>query len=327
MKISVFATNPSFVNSVLAELQKHHTVEIYNHVSGSNWFNIQNIRTLLDWCDVAFFDFCHWPLPAVTHLQLVPCKIVARLHGQELYSDARNIKWSTIDRLILSEPMKRKFERTVNDRPEMSVLPLGVDFDIFQIPREKEFGKNICTHATSIYWKKRVYTTIQTFYDLLLRDDEWELYIKGAKQANWLGVMQTRYYNNVVELIEALGIQDRVHFSENVSKEKWAKWLQDKDIFISNSIEEGFHVSLAEAMASGVYPVINCWQGATDYYPAEFICKTQTEMIERIFTWPMVSLEEKRRLSEYCRECVKQFDSKSVSRKIREIIEGVVENA
>jgi len=324
MQIAVFATNPSFVGSILEELKRHHTVETYEHFSGFEAFNVQNIRALLDWCDVAFFDFCHYPLPLVTHMKLLKCKIVARMHGHELYSDAKKIRWEKVDRLILTSPMHRKLRSILGFEVAPTVeLPMGIDLNTFTLPKRKRYGKKLCLHATSIYWKKRVYSTIQMFYELLKHDDGWKLYIKGQFDSSWLGAFGRRYSQNVYELIKTLKLEKKVHFSENVQKPLWAKWLQNKDIYISNSIEEGFHVSLAEAMACGVYPVINCWYGVEDYYPRNFICYSESEMIRKILAWNVLTKREKRALSRYCHKWAKKYDETVIARKIREIIEGV----
>ncbi|MBN1593287.1 MAG: hypothetical protein JW941_08605 [Candidatus Coatesbacteria bacterium] len=58
------------------------------------------------------------------------------------------------------------------------------------------------------------------------------------------------------------------------------EFFADKDYFISTSISEGEHCTLAESMAAGLMPLIRDWQGAGDLYPREYIFNMPAEARE-----------------------------------------------
>jgi len=325
MNIAVFAVNNSFVMPIIQELTRYHQVEPYIP-TGDKHLDFASLRGLVDWSDLVFCDFCHYPLPELTHMGGMHKPIVGRMHGIEVYRAAA-VDWRKVQALILTEPMKQKFMATeVPHRPPMHILPIGFNTKMFDLTPNKEYGKNICMQATSIFFKKRVYTTAQTFYELRKRDPEWKLFIKGDWTHQWRGELVVEYVNPLRELFEILDIQDDVIVSQQDKLEDWTKWLDDKDIYLSNSIQEGFQKSLAEAMGKGVFPVINCWLGADTFYPEENIVKTQTEMVEKVLWWSEQNDSEKRKLSRSLSKYVRsRYDERKVARDIRKIIEEVEE--
>jgi len=325
MNIALFAINNSFVLPILQELTRYHTVEPFIP-TGNQFLDFASIRGLIDWCDVAFFDFCHYPLPEVTHMSALQCPIVARMHGIEVYR-ANQVDWRKVKALILTTPMKHKFMREeVPYRPPMYELPIGFNTEMFELTPNKKYGKNLCMQATSIFFKKRVYTTVQTYYELLKHDSEWTLYIKGDWTHQWRGELIKEYVGPLRELIETLGLEDKIILSQQDSIDNWSKWLDDKDVYFSNSIQEGFQKSLAEACAKGLFPVINCWLGADLFYPSEYVVKTQTEAVNRILWWSQLNESEKRAISRKVSKFVRErYDEKKIARKIRRIIEEVGE--
>jgi glycosyltransferase involved in cell wall biosynthesis len=65
-----------------------------------------------------------------------------------------------------------------------------------------------------------------------------------------------------------------------------ATWLEDKHYLVSASIVEGHPVSVLEAMARGLKPVIHVYPGCRDCFPAEYLWRTLDEFCERILMDP-----------------------------------------
>lgn len=63
--------------------------------------------------------------------------------------------------------------------------------------------------------------------------------------------------SELISLAASLGLQERVSFPGTVDHDQIASTLQQADIYISCSRSDGTSVSLLEAMASGLYPIVS----------------------------------------------------------------------
>ena len=326
MRVGVFTLNRGFLEPVLESLERRgHEVMLWKNTRSNvaNWLNLQRI---LDRCDVAFFDWTQNPFSEAMRLEGLSCKIAVRAHGIPFFGMYKTFAWQKVDLLIgAAAILGHKMNEAKNQPKQYLHIPPGSDPTLFTIPADKKYHQNICTHSWAIRFKKRVYTTIQTFYDLLQHDERWKLHIVGdweRKTEGWAGM---NYTEPCKELIEDLKIGFRVYRSPNMGPKTWAASLGDMDIFLSNSIREGLHVSLVDAMLTGVYPLINCWRGSDEYYPADNIFKTQGELVDKILEWESHSVEEKRRLSGEMREwAAERFDSSILADTLVEALEALV---
>jgi hypothetical protein len=82
---------------------------------------------------------------------------------------------------------------------------------------------------------------------------------------------------------------------------------------------------MAEACATGVYPVVNWYLGAEKVYPEKYLCKSPAIMIEKTIEWGR--LDEKDKLRERCliREHIEQYDSVKAAEEIRLFLEEIEE--
>ncbi len=323
MKVTIFTTNSNFLGPVVEALKRSgHEVRFWVQTPNKN-VNWTNIQRLLDRCDVAFFEWCQTPFLQALSLEDIECKIAVRAHGLPFFSIFKTFPWEKVDLLIGASGLFGPLLNEAAQRPKRYMhIPVGSEPTFYTMPPSKKYGRNLATHSYTIRFKKRIYTTIQTFYELLKHDPKWNLNIAGnwtSQAPGWEGVNYTRPCR---ELMEDLKISTKVFLTPNMTPEGWRQWLGDKDIFISNSIREGVHVSLVEAMLTGVYPLINCWRGSTEYYPDECIFKTQNELVDKILEWKSLRARKKRRLSGEMREwALERFDGRDLSEKVVEALE------
>ena len=99
----------------------------------------------------------------------------------------------------------------------------------------------------------------------------------------------------------------------------WYPWQTDlnefykgKDFYLSASIEESFHYSLAEAMAAGLKPVIHGWKSAHDWYDGKWIFRTVAEAVEMILA--------ERKPQEYRDYAIEHLDIKKNVERIGRIL-------
>ena len=325
MKIAVFAINPNFFGTIREELRAYHHVREYDHTN-KEIFNLVQINRLLDWCDIAFFDFAQFPLNAITKFAALEKPLVVRGHSLELY-EAASVTWEKVSLLIISpEARNILLEQPVKTFPKIIEMPVGIDPDFYTLsPKrsKKKFGKEIVTVQNFMGGRgKRVYTTIQTFSELYDQDPEWKLWVI-AWDAPKNSPAQRRELRAMKKLRSILGLEDAIIGVKKMPKPAWKNFLMDKDIFWSNSTSEVFHASLAEHMATGGYPVINCWSGSGTLYPPEWVHRTQSSMVKAMLEWSSFPLTKKLRLAKKAREWILQYDEKKVAVTIREALENV----
>ena len=332
MKIGVFTSNGGFLAPVLKAMKKrNHEVLIWPNTTtmALNWINLQR---LLDRVDVAFFEWCQYPFPEAMMIRYPKCKIVLREHGLPFFDTYKVFPWNNVDLFIgASELFGEKLKELPPDRqPKRYVdIPVGSDPAFFTIPKHKIYGHNLLMHSAIIRFKKRVYTTLETFYDLLKHDRSWDLHIvgnwspvlAGPQAPGWEGV---QYTGPCQELIEDLDLAAKVHLSPHMDVKDWRSCLGAMDLFISNSIREGVQISLIEAMLSGIHPFVHAWRGAEAYYPKECIFKTQRELVDKIIEWGKLDELNKRALSQSAREwVVERFDNDVLMERLMDELEAL----
>jgi hypothetical protein len=107
-------------------------------------------------------------------------------------------------------------------------------------------------------------------------DKPWNLYIKGR----W-----TNMYNYMkifhLDLIEQLGIKDRVHIiDQNVND--YNAFLEQFDYCLVPSYKEAFSYVTGECASKGIKPIINNWMGAKDLWNNEWIYQTPDEAVDML---------------------------------------------
>lgn len=322
MKVGFFTVNPNFAGPLLKELRSRHEVRCWIN-SNSQEFNLVNLHSLLEWSDVAFFEFCQSPLPEATYFQGIDTPIVARLQGIEIYHYMENIKWNRVKLLITSIPQMMRLSKLNLPLPRVEVLPLGTDPDFFTPPENRIPGKCITTIGL-VSPRKRVYTTIQTLAPIL---GDWKLYIRG-EFSGFRDEELVEYKSHILELIETLGVEDSVKFIPGPpggNQEEYRAFLRAMDIVVSNSTQEGYHVSVFDAMACGVHPLINCWLGADRLFPSYSIFRSQTELLQKVVQWDLAPVSRKLELAKLAREHVIAggHDNKLVAKRIVDLLEEV----
>ena len=279
---------------------------------------------LLSWCDVAFFDFCHFPLNYVGKLESLDCKVIVRTHGVEIYEWFKEIDWNKIDKIICSRPQYMRIESKYShliDKTE--ILPIGIDLDTFNY-KDKSYGKNICM-INFIAPRKRVYTTIETLLPLLRTG--WRLHVRGKVSEVYRPQAGNEYAEFINELLEQYNlIQDEnvLFYPTYMKKELFVAWLQDKDIIINNSTQEGYGKSIFDAMACGIFPLVHNWYGADTLFRDIHLFNTQEELVKKIQWWENLTDKDKKYHSKESRLFVESgHDEREVAIAIRKVIETV----
>jgi len=334
--IAIFARNDNFLQPILWGLTIDHHCNIKREMRTDNeYFNMMQIHELMEWADCAFFDFCFEPLPMASRL-LTNCRIVARLHGLEVYGpQMKAIDWSRIH-LVCSPPQHSRFKREVaswltanNLAGPLSTTIINIGVDVAPTRKPKEvFGRNIGIIAFTPLPRKRIYTTIESFYDLLRQSKEkWILHIRGGATTGYRDQEVYEYLKFITEFrttINELGLPaESVVFHEYLDREKFQAFLANMDVIISNSTQEGYHQSIFQAMSYGAYPLVHRWLGAETLFDQEFLFLTQRELVDKIFEWDKMTLYQKQMKSLQVQKLVRQkHDEEKCAKQIVDVILG-----
>jgi len=105
--------------------------------------------------------------------------------------------------------------------------------------------------------KKNPSMMLQIFKKLIDIDSDYRLHIAGAYQ-------ETRYEIYFNHMIKVLNLTGKVVMYGNVAD--MDNFYEDKDFILNTSVHEGHCVSVIEAMARGITPVVHNYYGADKQY-------------------------------------------------------------
>lgn len=341
-KVAIFTRNDSFLPPILRELSTRDCiVKRWIHSTDNETFNMTHMYDLMKWADTAFFEFLNEPLPMASYLS-EETRIVARLLGIEVYApQMKIINWPRVN-LILPPPQALRFQREASQaKPaSISVLSLGVNPEPAQTPKD-QFGYNIAIVAFTPLPRKRLYTTMESFVDLLLQSKKsWTLNIRGASTTGFRDQEAFEYLKFMKEFETTASqlipdISQRIVFHPYLEPDEYEQFLRGTDIIISNSMQEGYHISVLEAMSHGAYPLVHRWMGADQIFPEKYLFWTQRELVDKILAWDALPIKgpvsvqdpvrntkfiESLHVQKYVRE---NHNEKDCAKKIVDVIMGV----
>jgi len=135
------------------------------------------------------------------------------------------------------------------DPDKTIVFPWGVDLDHFNVQTSKRPNAKTFTLFCNRSWETRygVDVLARAFVKVAQqREDVGLILLNGGSQGNMLrGILQKGH------------VLDRVTFGGQISQTDLPRWYHMADIYISPSHVDGSSVSLMEALASGLPPIVS----------------------------------------------------------------------
>lgn len=332
MNVGFVTSNDAFSKPIIDELNRRgHEVLQYRHTDSGeqNAFQLGQLKANTD---RVFVDWAQTPLEHVlAELEPETHPIFCRAHRIEMYNDAflASVPWHKLACMFfIAEHVKTRFLEKVSTPPRnVVVVPhVGIDGDFWTIDEATRKWEPPWTIvlAGNIVPKKRVYTAVQLLYDL---PEGFHLAIYGGGRQDGYG--NHEYPQNVTDLVQDLGLTDRVHGSPPVPQEELREAFQRAHFVLSASNEEGCATVVAEGMACGCVPLVNAWRGAEKVYPEEWIWRSPKEFYELIEQWrPLVSWSDERdtrspELPQQMRDLVlPKYGSRAIARQICDVVTG-----
>jgi len=215
--------------------------------------------------------------------------------------------------------MQDKFNELYPQHSHKSiVINNGRSMKTFTPPIHRTYDYNLGMMC-AILPVKRIYEVILMLYEL--RKSGLPARLRIAGKAKEMG--DFRYPVAVHELIKKLYLEDFVIFDGFVVDTP--SWLQNIDIFISNSFWEGQQVALIEAMACGCYCLSHFWNGSEEMLPPENIFITNSDLQQKIIGFYNTSDAEKAAYSQYFRAiALEKYDLENIKIQIHQVIEEVL---
>ena len=210
--------------------------------------------------------------------------VVITLHGSDVnyFAMKQNLRPMIVDALnraahliCVGSTLRRKLTDLGVLTP-MSVIPNGVDTDIFRPAEKTEASLRLgldpnryrVIFAGNFVPVKGVEHLIRAFPDVRAMFPDCELVLLGADQGKG---DRMRYKTG----IDQAGINDSVMISDRVQHCDLPIWLQASDVLVLPSLNEGFGLVAAEALACG-RPVVSTKSGG----PEDIVVEATGELVE-----------------------------------------------
>lgn len=272
------------------------------------------IDTWMKLADVCWFEWCD---ELVDYGSKLPAakekKIICRIHGYEVYSDfIMRPNWKNVDDLIIvASHIRRMFEENTKDinkgNLRIHTVFCGINMDRYPL-NIKTKGYNL-GYLGYINFKKNIPLTLDIFKKLHNIDSRYKLYIAGQFQD-----LRTLAYFQY--FIKEYKLDKSVVFDGWQNEKKKIEWLKKIEYMVISSIDEGLCFAAAEAMASGIKPILHNCEGLKDHYDKKYIFNSVDEAVKMI-------TEEKYDSREYRNFIQHNYRNDLQIDKIKQIIKNI----
>ena len=339
MNISVFSTNLNFFKPVADALTKRGHRLSYFKETGDPKEDGYQMGLLMQWGDAYYVEFCQTPFQEVIDRNKNFQKpLFARMHRIEVYSGMvmdPKFPWDKVNVLFVSaEHVLDRFilRRASKSKPKECVIAKTntVNTDMFKFKeRTWHYPIRLCMVGNFVP-KKRQYSLIETMFDVeVMFPGKFKLDIVGQRGV-WGGYGNPEYFDNCTDLIEDRKLKDIVTIYEVLPPDKVAEFLYDEHVIISNSNEEGTHVSIAEGICTGCLAFVHNWRGASQVYPPSVALHFNSDgefvdLCDQLNTWMELG-QVKTEVKSRSDEAVKKYGDLSIYDRMAKIIEDTVAN-
>jgi glycosyltransferase involved in cell wall biosynthesis len=236
------------------------------------------IRSLLDQCDIAFFDGCWDTLIDVSYLP-ARRRFVVRLSDEDVYKQSLgNICWRNVDSVILTDnPVARErlLERFGDLDAQVQVVATGRGVDAKRFGfADKARGKRIAC-LDDLTLKHNPMFLLQVMQKLHYIDRDYRLYFAGEFEDG-----ATEDY--IRHMVEALELSNEVFFDGAIRNK--AAWLRDKHYVVTAAVCADGLGGVLEGMSCGLKPVVHNFPGAPRMFDAEFLFNISEEFCNQILS-------------------------------------------
>jgi len=251
--------------------------------------SLDDIKRAVEWCDIAFFEWANESaISGVPHALHANKKTVVRMHSYEAFAGyLAQIPLTQVDRVIL---VGGHFRTIVNfEGVNTEVIPNGVDLNTIPL-LSPDPGFEIAA-VGAVSYKKNPAMLLQIIEKLVRHDSRYRLHIAGE-------IQDPRFGLYLKQTVDKMGLEENVLFYGHVPDMN--EFYRGKNTLLHSSLQEGHCVSIIEAMARGIPPVIHSFYGAEHQYDDDMLYLTVDEAVE------MIIGQEGGLTGGYCRDYVER---------------------
>lgn len=247
--------------------------------------NFSMIDNAIVWADICWFEWCDELIIYGSRLSSVKNKkVICRLHSYEAFTHyPKEVNWDNVDLLIfIADHIKNAVVQELGtlNRTKTLVISNGINIENYNY-NERKPGFKIA-YLGYINYKKGPMLLLQTFKAVYDTDYRYQLYIGGSFQDN----RDVLYYEQFIKDMK---------LENNIFYQGWQSdinnWLEDKNYILCTSILESQNMSVMQAMAKGIKPIIHNFVGAKGIYSEKYVWNTIDEAREMIRSGVYNSLE------------------------------------
>lgn len=261
-----------FISDILNKLTDQFETKLVTVASAQDY---KLMDQWMEWSDISWFEWCDDLIAYGSKLGLAgQRKIICRLHSYEAFTYyPSRVNWCNVDKLIfVSNDIQKYVTENFKIKKEITaVIPNGVNL-VNLTYRQRSPGFKVA-YVGYINYKKGPMLLLHAFKSIYDADNRYRLYIAGIYQ-------DPRYRLYFDQMLKEFGLENNFFF------EGWQadidKWLEDKDYIICSSVLESQNMSVMQAMAKGIKPVIHNFAGAKGIYPDKYVWNTIGEAVAMV---------------------------------------------
>lgn len=230
----------------------------------------------MKWADICWFEWCDELVAYGSKVELSKTKqIICRLHSYEAFTDYPiNVNWANVDKVIfIAKHIRDNVLKKVSSLKieQIAVIPNGIDLKKYNF-KPRKIGFNIA-YVGYLNYKKGTMLLLHTFKAIFDKDNRYKLYIAG----NFQDEREVLYYK---QMIVEMGLE------RNVIYDGWQdnlnKWLDDKNYILCTSLLESQNMSVMQAMAKGIKPLVHNFVGCKLIYPEKYVWNCYSDIFKII---------------------------------------------
>jgi glycosyltransferase involved in cell wall biosynthesis len=242
-KIYIVASLISFIEPIVNRLKQDYYIRFESNFNPAN----------ADLADVIWCEWADHNAIAVSNYKGRAKKIL-RIHAYEVFSQyMERINFDAFDKIVfIADHIKDHFTQKIKIDPgKIELIHNGVDLTKFQVAKDKKINNKIA-YAGFISNKKGAPLLKHIMYSF----PEMEFHIAGTFQEQDVELNFKNKTRPPMHDIFMYGWQEDLN-----------AFFADKTYILNTSIREGCPVSVLEAMACGLEPLIFNWIGADKIFP------------------------------------------------------------
>lgn len=149
-----------------------------------------------------------------------------------------------------AEVLKKEIMRLGGEESKVVVQPLGVDDVFLSVNRSREFARKDRYTVLS-------YRSLEPLYNIELILQAFPLVVEQTAKVKLIIAGEGSQRSKLEEMASQLGIENKTQFMGAVAHDELPKVLESADVYVSMSLSDSTSVSLLEAMAAGVFPIVS----------------------------------------------------------------------